>query len=55
MQTSFEDQFLADDANQTAAGHRGVLLIGSEGELFFGQNPIRPLNWRMEQKGLQKR
>lgn len=45
-------------ANQTAlelAGHWGVPTLVFEGEPFFGQDRIAMAQWRMEQKGLEKR
>ncbi|WP_284125753.1 2-hydroxychromene-2-carboxylate isomerase [Parerythrobacter aestuarii] len=45
-------------ANQDAleaAGHWGVPTLVFEGEPFFGQDRIEMVQWRMEQKGLDKR
>lgn len=38
-----------------AAGHWGVPTFVFEGEPFFGQDRIAMAQWRMEQKGLEKR
>lgn len=38
-----------------AAGHWGVPTLVFEGEPFFGQDRIAMAQWRMEQKGLQRR
>lgn len=45
-------------ANQQAledAGHWGVPTLVFEGEPFFGQDRIAMAQWRMEQKGLERR
>ncbi len=40
---------------QRAGGHYGVPLMVFDGEPFFGQDRFDQLQWRMEQKGLQRR
>ena len=45
-------------ANQVAleqAGHWGVPTLIFDGEPFFGQDRIAMVQWRMDQKGLEKR
>lgn len=45
----------ANQAALEAAGHWGVPTLVFEGEPFFGQDRIAMAQWRMEQKGLQRR
>jgi 2-hydroxychromene-2-carboxylate isomerase len=45
-------------ANQTVleeAGHWGVPTLVFDGEPFFGQDRIEMVQWRMQQKGLERR
>lgn len=51
----YEDIIMANEAAQKAAGHWGVPLMVFEGEPFFGQDRVEALQWRMSQKGLNKR
>lgn len=44
-----------NQAAQADAGHAGVPLFTFEGELFFGQDRIEMLLWRLKQKGVKLR
>lgn len=52
---ALDAEIAANQAALEAAGHWGVPTLVFEGEPFFGQDRIEMAQWRMEQKGLQKR
>lgn len=52
---ALDKEIEANQAALEAAGHWGVPTLVFEGEPFFGQDRIAMAQWRMEQKGLQKR
>ena len=52
---ALDAEIAANQAALEAAGHWGVPTLVFEGEPFFGQDRIAMAQWRMEQKGLEKR
>ncbi|MFN3862877.1 MAG: 2-hydroxychromene-2-carboxylate isomerase [Erythrobacter sp.] len=52
---ALDAEIAANQAALEAAGHWGVPTLVFEGEPFFGQDRIALVQWRMEQKGLEKR
>lgn len=48
-------EIAANRAALEKAGHWGVPTLVFDGEPFFGQDRIEMVQWRMEQKGLEKR
>jgi 2-hydroxychromene-2-carboxylate isomerase len=52
---ALDAEIAANQAALEAAGHWGVPTLVFESEPFFGQDRIAMAQWRMEQKGLQRR
>ena len=52
---ALDAEIAANQSALEAAGHWGVPTLVFEGEPFFGQDRIAMAQWRMEQKGLEKR
>ena len=52
---TLDAEIAANQAALEAAGHWGVPTLVFEGEPFFGQDRIAMAQWRMEQKGLERR
>lgn len=51
----YDTAIKASQDAQREGGHYGVPLMVFEGEPFFGQDRFDQLQWRMAQKGLQRR
>ncbi|MEE4318088.1 MAG: DsbA family protein [Erythrobacter sp.] len=52
---ALDAEIAANQQALEAAGHWGVPTLVFEGEPFFGQDRIAMAQWRMEQRGLEKR
>jgi 2-hydroxychromene-2-carboxylate isomerase len=52
---AIDSEIAANQMALEAAGHWGVPTLVFEGEPFFGQDRIAMAQWRMEQRGLQRR
>ena len=52
---ALDEEIAANQQALEAAGHWGVPTLVFDGEPFFGQDRIEMAQWRMEQKGLEKR
>jgi 2-hydroxychromene-2-carboxylate isomerase len=52
---ALDAEITANQAALETAGHWGVPTLVFDGEPFFGQDRIEMVQWRMQQKGLQKR
>ena len=52
---ALDEEIAANQQALEAAGHWGVPTLVFDGEPFFGQDRIEMVQWRMEQKGLEKR
>lgn len=52
---ALDHEIAANQMALEAAGHWGVPCLVFEGEPFFGQDRIAMAQWRMEQRGLQRR
>ncbi|OBV11725.1 2-hydroxychromene-2-carboxylate isomerase [Erythrobacter dokdonensis] len=52
---ALDAEIAANQQTLEAAGHWGVPTLVFEGEPFFGQDRIAMAQWRMEQRGLEKR
>ncbi|WP_296716183.1 DsbA family protein [Erythrobacter sp.] len=52
---ALDAEIAANQAALEAAGHWGVPTLVFDGELFFGQDRVEMVQWRMEQKGLTLR
>ncbi len=51
----YDEAIKSNQAAQAAAGHNGVPLFVFQGELFFGQDRLDMLIWRMKSCGLADR
>jgi 2-hydroxychromene-2-carboxylate isomerase len=51
----YDDRIAANQDELEAAGHWGVPSMVFDGEVFFGQDRIDLLVWRLEQRGLKAR
>ena len=52
---TLDEEIAANQKALEAAGHWGVPTLVFDGEPFFGQDRIEMAQWRMKQKGLEKR
>ena len=52
---ALDAEIAANQEALEAAGHWGVPTLVFDGEPFFGQDRIEMVEWRMQQKGLEKR
>ena len=48
-------QIETNQVDQRGGGHYGVPLMVHDDEPFFGQDRFDQLQWRLEQKGMQRR
>lgn len=52
--SDYDAEIARNHEDQISAGHWGVPLFVFQGEPFFGQDRIKHLVWRMQQRGLTK-